>query len=228
VTPTSVTSTPVTPTTGTPTQVQAPTPTPLATPASRALGLVDGSTGQSRVITMDAADAGGPSYLDAQYIYAGSDGVAIATASPNVFLRSGSGNDALLVTSGYNVLDGGTGSNYLTGGTGTGADTFFTDARGAGAVWNTIVNFHAGDAATLWGFTAGVSSYWWEQGPQGAAGAQGATLRANIVGGAGRTGDGIDASITFAGLSVQQAKGLMVATGQQPAGSYLYLYNPGV
>ena len=178
---------------------------------------------------MDPAGAGAPGYLDAQYIYAGSDGIALATAVPNVFLHSGSGNDALQVTSGSNVLDGGTGSNFLTGGAASsGTDTFFTDARGGPVVWNTIVNFHAGDAATLWGFTVGVSSYYWETASMGATGAQGATLRANIVGGAGRTGDGVDASITFAGMSVDQAKNLVVTTGRQPAGDYLYVYNQGV
>jgi len=80
----------------------------------------------------------------------------------------------------------------------------------------------------LWGFDTKVSSFHWESSVTGAAGAQGATLRADIVGGAGRTGNGIDASITFAEMSVQQAQGLQIATGTQPGGSYLYLYNPGV
>lgn len=60
------------------------------------------------------------------------------------------------------------------------------------------------------------------------AGSQGATLRANIVGGAGRTGRGIDASITFTSLSVQQARGFQIATGMQAGNSYLHIYNPGV
>jgi Ca2+-binding RTX toxin-like protein len=124
------------------------------------------------------------------------------------------------------VLDGGTGSNFLVGG--TGSDTFFTDARGALVVWNTLNNFHAGDMATLWGFVQGVSSYYWEASPAGAPGATGATLRADIVGGAGRDGSGIDASVTFAGLSVAQAQKLVVSTGTQAAGSYLFLSNPGV
>ncbi|MBV8915768.1 MAG: hypothetical protein JOZ05_22365, partial [Acetobacteraceae bacterium] len=95
-------------------------------------------------------------------------------------------------------------------------------------VWNTLRNFHAGDAATLWGFVPGVSSYWWEPTIMGADGSQGATLRIDIVGGAGRFGNGIDASITFAGLSVAQGQALEVSTGVQPAGPYLYLYNQGV
>ena len=56
----------------------------------------------------------------------------------------------------------------------------------------------------------------------GAVGSQGATLRANIVGGAGRSGDGIDARITLVGLSIDHAKHLQVATGTRAAGSNLY------
>ena len=190
------------------------------------LAYQNASTNQSGTIAMDPAAAGGPGYLQWQYIYSGSDNLAISTQVPNVFIHSGAGFDAIQVTSGTNVLDGGLGSNFLTGGTGT--DTFFTDARNPGVVWNTLRNFHVGDAATLFGFTAGVSSYRWEPAVAGAAGSQGATLRSNIVGGNGRTGDGVDASITFTGISVEQAKGLQIVTGTVPAGNYLYIYNPGV
>lgn len=182
-----------------------------------------GATGNAALAAVAAA---GPSYLQWQYIWASPEGVSIATQVPNVFLHGGPGQDALRVATGRNVLDGGTGSNYLVGG--SGVDTFFTDARGTAVVWNTIDNFHAGDAATLWGFVPGLSTYHWEDAVDGAIGAKGATLRANITGGPGRSGDGIDASITFAGLTVDQAKQLNVATGTQPAGTYLYLYNPGV
>ncbi len=188
-------------------------------------GYVNSRTGVQGSAPLSVS-SGGPSYLNWQYIWTSSDGVALSTSAPNAFLHGGPGQDSIQVTSGQNVLDGGTGSNFLTGG--SGIDTFFTDARGAGVVWNTLRNFHAGDAATLWGFVAGVSSYRWDATEGGAAGSTGATLRANIVGGSGRVGDGIDASITFAGLSVGQAKSLVVTTGSQPAGSYLYFYNPGV
>ena len=208
-----------TPTSSTPTG----TPAPMA---SAVVSYVDTTTNQRGSLIMDPASTSGPSYLKNQYIYAGSDNVVLSTQAANVFIHSGNGNDAIQVTAGRNVVDGGLGSNFLVGG--TGQDTFFTDARRPGVVWNTIRNFHAGDAATLWGFANGVSTYHWETAPAGAAGAQGATLRANIVGGAGRTGTGIDASITFAGLSPQQARNLQVTTGTQTGGTYLYIYNPGV
>lgn len=183
------------------------------------------ATGGTGTVAMDAPGAGAPSYVQAQYINAGADAQSLSTQAPNVFIRGGSGDDAIQAASGQNVLDGGLGSNFLIGGTGT--DTFFTDARAPGTVWNTVRGLHAGDAATLWGFASGVSSYRWD-GVDGVPGFQGATLRANIAGGAGRTGTGIDASITFAGLSVQQAQGLQITTGTQPGGNYLYIYDPGV
>ena len=187
------------------------------------------SAGTTGTAALDGVGVGGPSYINYQKIWATNESVAINCGAPNVFLHSGTGNDALQVSVGHNVLDGGTGSNFLTGTVlGKGVDTFFTDARGSAVVWNTIRNFHAGDAATLWGFTQGVSSWFWDKAATGAAGYEGATLRANIVGGAGRTGNGIDASITFTGLSLDQAQRLQVSTGSVGAGSYLYLSNPGV
>ena len=183
------------------------------------------ATGGTGTVAMDNPSAGSPSYVQAQYINAGATAQSLSTQAPDVFIHGGSGDDAIQVSSGQNVLDGGLGSNFLIGGGGT--DTFFTDARAPGTVWNTVRNLHAGDAATLWGFAAGVSSYRWD-GVDGVPGFQGATLRANIAGGAGRTGNGVDASITFAGLSVQQAQHLQIATGTQPGGSYLYIYDPGV
>ncbi len=185
----------------------------------------DNKTGASGTMAMSVATSG-PAYLSWSSIWSSPDSVALSTNVPSSFLHGGTGDDAIQVASGQNVLDGGTGSNFLVGG--SGHDTFFTDAREVGVVWNTLSNFHAGDAATLWGFAAGISSYRWEANPAGAPGATGATLRANIVGGAGRTGNGIDASITFAGLSVAQAQSLVISTGTQAAGSYLYFYNPGV
>ena len=199
-------------------------PQASGSPASL-VGYADASTAVQGSMPL-AVSSGGPGYLQWQYIWSSSDAVALSTSVANVFLHGGAGNDALQVAHGQNVLDGGTGSNFLTGGDGN--DTFFTDARSTAVVWNTIQNFHAGDAATLWGFVAGTSSYHWDTAISGAANAQGATLRGNIVGGTGRTGDGVDASITFAGLSVAQAQQLTITTGTAQAGSYLYITNPGV
>ena len=192
------------------------------------LAFSNSTTGEQGTAKMDAVAAGGPDYLQWQYIATGSDSMAFAIQASDVFIHGGVGADAIAVTSGRNVVDGGGGSNFMVGG--TGADTFFTDARSAGVGWNTIVNFQAGDAVTLWGFDTAVSSYCWDDAPAGTDGYQGATLRANIVGGAGRASDGIDASITFAGMGVDQAKAMLHSTGDIPggAGKYLYIYNQGV
>jgi Ca2+-binding RTX toxin-like protein len=118
--------------------------------------------------------------LTDQFVDISPDNLNISTTTPNVFLHSGSGEDALQVGSGNNVLDGGTGSNFLFGGTGT--DTFFVDARGATAdIWSTLANFHAGDAATVWGVTPKDFNLAWTNG-DGAAGFTGLTLDATAAG----------------------------------------------
>jgi Ca2+-binding RTX toxin-like protein len=82
--------------------------------------------------------------------------------------------------SGTNVLDGGSGSNFLTGGSGT--DTFFVDDRGATSdIWSTMVNFHAGDSATVFGITPSTFNIAFADG-QGAANFTGLTLHATAVG----------------------------------------------
>ena len=172
------------------------------------------------------------SYLQQQYIWSGTDSVAIAADAAGTFLHGGSGDDALSVTAGSNVLDGGTGSNFLTGATGAdgGADTFFVDGRGGGVTWSTINNFHHGDAVTLFGFVAGTSTgldATTGQGAfttDGAQGYQGATLHAELAG----AGTGVNASLTLVGLSVADAASkLTVTTGSIGSSSYLYVAYTG-
>jgi Ca2+-binding RTX toxin-like protein len=169
------------------------------------------------------------SYLQNQFVEITPDNLNITTQHPNVFLHSGSGEDALQVMSGQNVLDGGTGSNFLVGG--SGHDTFFTDARGGGITWDTIVNFHPGDGITLWGYVPGVSQVVSWSNNDGAQGFQGITVHFST------RGDGVvDASITLAGLhSVGNAAGdlppwaatttfpYVVTTGAVDGNSYMHL-----
>ncbi|GAC1339942.1 MAG: hypothetical protein NVSMB18_09070 [Acetobacteraceae bacterium] len=162
--------------------------------------------------------------LQGQFLYPGQDSVALRADAASTFLHGGPGDDALQATSGSNVLDGGTGSNFLVGATGAdgGSDTFFTDARDGGIGWDTLVNFHAGDYATLWGYQPGTSALSWDA-SGGAAGYTGATLRADVQG----TGS-TNRSITFAGLSLDQTQHMQVSSGTVSGQSYLLLYNPGV
>ncbi len=176
-----------------------------------------GATGSHALATA----SGGPSYLQWQYVepqlIGDADQVAMTATVPNVFLKGGGGPEALAVTSGRNVLDGGSGSAFLSGGSGT--DTFFVDL-GNSPSWDTLTNFHAGDALTLWNWS---SSYTDSVDPlAGAAGHQGATLNFTAPGG------GVTNKVTIAGLSADQAAHLQTATGTLSGRSYLYLYNPGV
>ena len=165
------------------------------------------------------AYAGPVAGLDRQYIWPGTGGVALAATVGNVFLHGGVGDDALQVKGGFNVLDGGAGSNFLVGGTGGdgGADTFFVDGRGGAPVWSTVVNFHRGDAVTVFGFVAGVSTRPWSA-AEGALGYAGATIHSEL----GGAGTGVNASLTFTGVSLADAQTrLSVTTGTTGGTPYL-------
>ena len=138
------------------------------------------ATGDGQQTLANGEEYHGPvDYLRGQYIYDGSQKVAIVAQAPNVFVKNFTGDAAVALLSGQNVVDAGQGSNFLIGGTGT--DVFFLDGRSNAVTWNTIVGFHAGDIATLFGFKAGVSSYWWED-SAGAVGYEGA----DVAGGSDR------------------------------------------
>src|SRR5262249_29561305 len=112
----------------------------------------DQTSGISGTFAGDAY-AGPVSYLQKDYIYHGGDEMSFIAIVRNAYLVSGAGDEAIVAGPGHNVIDGGTGSNFLTSGIGT--DTFFDDTRGGKPIWDTIVNFHPGDALTLWGFEPG-------------------------------------------------------------------------
>ena len=173
---------------------------PSGPAAGSAFLFTDGVSGLSGAVAGDAY-SGPVAGLDRQYIWSGTGGVALAATVDNVFLHGGAGEDALQVHGGFNVLDGGAGSNFLVGGTGGdgGADTFFVDGRGlvdghGAPVWSTVVNFHRGDAVTVFGFVAGVSTRPWSA-AEGALGYTGATIHSEL----GGAGTGVDASLTFTG-----------------------------
>ena len=143
------------------------------------------------------AYAGPVDYLQQQYVWSNDDAAAVKAGGPNVFLKGGAAGDALQVTGGSNVIDGGGGSNYLIGADGSdgGFDTFFVDSRGGVETWSTILDFHQGDRATIFGFHPGVSTRPYTD-SDGAVGAKGLTIHSEING----AGTGILGSITFAGI----------------------------
>lgn len=131
-----------------------------------------GGTWQSQGVAYTGPVAG----LSQELLLATSDNINVTAEVPNVFIHSGAGEDGLNVSgvNGDNVLDGSTGSNFLIGGTGT--DQFYVDDRNpAATTWSTVVNFHSGDNATIWGITqAGYHVTWLDgQGAQGATGLTG-------------------------------------------------------
>ena len=203
--------------------VDGPAAPPLALPQQApAPGIVSWSTpaGQGAV-GASSAYVGGVNYLSSQFSLTGAGDVTLLALSPNAFLTTGAGMDAIQVTGGNNVLDGGSGSNWLVGGTGQGSDTFFTDATLPGATWDTILNFHAGDAVTLWGFAPGSSTYSWLPQVDGAAGHQGATLALDMH------GHGSNAQVTFSGVSLATAQRYLVGAGTQGRGDYLSVRDMG-
>jgi Ca2+-binding RTX toxin-like protein len=173
-----------------PTPAFTPTPTRIL-PRTTELAVLDTTTG--RQVPASAETYFGPvAGVQEQFIDITTHNLNISVSTPNWFIHSGSGTDAIAVSSGTNVLDGGTGSNFLTGGSGT--DTFFVDARGATAdIWSTVVGFHAGDSATIWGVTPQDFGLAFVDG-QGAAGLTGLTLHATATGKP-------TASLTLAGFS---------------------------
>lgn len=155
-----------------------------------------------------------------EYVDLTPDNLNITSNKPNCFIHSGSGFDAIDVSKGggTNVLDGGTNSNFLVGST-TGSDTFFVDDRGPSTdIWSSIVNFHKGDAATLFGINPTGYAFDWENN-QGAAGATGLTLHVTKTGAP-------TASITLAGYSLADLSNgrLGVQFGNETDGTpYLYV-----
>ena len=137
-----------------------------------------------------------------------------------MFLKGGFGNDALQVTRGSNVLDGGGGSNFLVGGTGAdgGRDTFYLDAREGTPTWSTIVNFHAGDSAAIFGLDPAVSTRA-TAASDGVAGYTGVTIHSETAG----AGTGVNASLTFAGMDAATAQQHFTYTTGTLPGSINYL-----
>ena len=194
-------------------------PPPLVSTPPAAIAAFDTTTNQPLGV-VGQAYTGPVVGLQNEYISITSDSLNIGVTTPNWFIHSGSGDDAIAVSGGINVLDGGTGSNFLTGGNGT--DTFFVDDRVATAdIWSTVVGFHAGDAATIWGVAPQDFGLAWVDG-QGAAGFTGLTLHATD---SGRP----TASLTLAGYSQADLSNgrLSVTFGTDPASGSAYMFVHG-
>ena len=164
--------------------------------------------------------------LQEEFIDGAGDNLNVTANVPNVFIHTGSGEDAIDVShaGGSNVLDGSTGSNFLVGGSGD--DTFYVDDRSpSGDTWSTVANFHAGDAATIFGVTQSGFDTSWVDG-QGATGFTGLTLHVTAAGlltAPGRP----TASLTLAGFTTADLSNGRISTswGTEADGTpYLYVH----
>ena len=193
---------------------------PMKQPPSPNFLVLDTTT-NTRIPANGTAYSGPVAGLQSEYIYTGSDNLNVTATVPNVFIHTGSGEDALDVShaNGNNVLDGSTGSNFLVGGTGD--DTFFVDDRSPSAdIWSTVANFHAGDAATIFGITQSGFNTSWVDG-QGATGYTGLTLHVTAAGHP-------TASLTLAGFSTADLSDGRLSTswGTEADGTpYLYVHS---
>jgi phospholipase/lecithinase/hemolysin len=158
--------------------------------------------------------------LQQQYLSGSSDNLNVTATTPDWYILTGGGEDAITVSSGTNVLDGGSGSNFLTGG--SGQDTFFVDERSVStALWDTVNDFHAGDAVTIWGMTPSQMFSWWNN--LGAAGYTGLTLLTQPA------PDAPNAALTLSGYTTADLSDgkLTLAYGTDAGSGNPYLYIQG-
>lgn len=174
--------------------------------------LTSTATGSSTYAQVETY-AGPADNIQSQFIYDGAAPLAIVAQQPGMLIRSEADATAVQLLGGNNVLDMRRGSSFLVSGPGN--DVFLFYGNQPRETWNTIVNFHAGDSITLWGFAAGTSTDRWDA-SAGAANYTGATLRADI------NGDGrLDASVTFAGKTLADTSHYAVQTGTVGGTDYL-------
>lgn len=186
-------------------------PAPTTPPVS-----ICDATGKEIADILSKAYSGPVQGLLKQYVDTAAHGLNIAANVAGWFIHTGQGDDAVALHSGANVVDGGAGSNFMSAG--TGLDTFFVDARNLAAdTWATVSKFHSGDAATVWGVSAG-SSIDWTDGA-GASGYKGLTMHSHDA-------SGKNASFTLAGFTkADMAAGKLQASfGHDVASNSDYLY----
>ncbi len=148
-----------------------------------AFACFDSTTGQNTSAT-GVPYTGPASGITSEFILASPDNINVTAEVPNAFieLNGGKGEDAINVSAqnGHNTVDATGGSNFLVGGTGN--DTFYLDDLDSTApIWSTLVNFHAGDAATIWGVTPADFSIAWVAG-EGAPAYSGLTAQITASG----------------------------------------------
>jgi hypothetical protein len=136
---------------------------------------------------------------------------ALAGAPGMQFISTvGDGMDSIntSATPGGNILDGGYTSSFLTGSAAGTPDIFYVNFFAAikGNIWTTVVNFHAGDTATLWDYPGQKFDVTWLA-SEGAPGFAGVTAVFT-------TEQGTLGAVTFAGIT----------QAQREAGAFTFAY----
>ena len=158
-------------------------------PISTQTVLTSTATGTSTYAQVETY-VGAVDHIGYQFLYDGDTTLAIVAQQSGMLISSMAQATAIQLQGGANVLNMLQGSSFLV--SGPGDDTIILHADQPQTTWNTIANFHLGDSITIYGFTAGTSSRWWDA-KAGAPGYTGSTLRLDI------NGDGqVDSSLTFA------------------------------
>jgi hypothetical protein len=131
-----------------------------------------------------------------EYIYNGSDSLRLtAPVGANWYFGGGTAMTALTAVSGNNLFQASPGSSFMTGGSGN-DDFDVPDANTSDqTVWDTIVNFQAGEQVNLAGLAGTGWTYAWA-GIAGASGATGLTLLAQS-----KKYPGLAERITLAGVT---------------------------
>jgi hypothetical protein len=193
-----------------------PSEQPAGLPSAKNFGVTNTITGVTSQETGQPY-SGPVSYLTTEYVAITQDSLNITSAVPNAFIVTGLGDDAVDTSeaAGSNVISAGGGSNFITGGSGD--NTVFVDVRDPVDVWDTITDFHADDAVTLYGMTPSQMYSWLDN--LGAIGYTGLTMMSGVPGQS-------NATLTMTGYSTSDLNNgrLSVAYGgQETANPYLII-----
>lgn len=156
--------------------------------------------------------------INAEYLYAGTDSVALtAPSGSNWEFGGGSAFNDLTASTGNNVFIASTGGSNMQGGSGN--DTFMIpDANISNVpVWDNIANFHSGDVISLAGLAGSGWRYSWTD-AYGNAANPALTLQAtsSVI-------PGLTEMITLNGLTVNSLASLSITHGSGASASTLLI-----
>jgi hypothetical protein len=97
-----------------------------------------------------------------EYLYNGYDNISLTVSTiGNWYFGGGLGSTILTASSGNNVLLASSGGSFMSGGTGNNTFIIQTPTTGTGIIYDTVSDFHQGDAIILPGFAGQTWTYSW-------------------------------------------------------------------